>query len=370
MKIGFDAKRALNNGSGLGNYSRNLLNALMRDYTSNHYLLFTPKAKDEYLNQLEGDFKLIFPETGLQKIAPALWRSYGMRSQLYKNRVEVFHGLSNELPFGLPASDFRLLVTIHDLLFLKDTQQYPFTDRQIYTSKTRYACKRADCIIAVSAETKRDIIQHYGTDEKKIVVIPPAIDTKYEVRGDKYEAIQKYNLPQKYILNVSSFYPRKNQKTLVEAFDLIKDKTEEHLVLVGGHGNTLPEIKALIAAKNLQQRVHILTGIGNHDLPAVYQAAVLFVFPALYEGFGMPVAEAMMSGVPVITTGGGAMQEAGGDAALYTDTLLANELAGAMLQVLGNENLRTGMVARGLAHAQQFTGKAVAAKTMQVYNSL
>jgi glycosyltransferase involved in cell wall biosynthesis len=142
------------------------------------------------------------------------------------------------------------------------------------------------------------------------------------------------------------------------------------LVLVGGAGNTLPEITALIEAKNLQQRVHILTGIGNHDLPAVYQAASLFVFPALYEGFGMPVAEALLSGVPVITTGGGAMQEAGGDAAMYTEPHSANELAGAMLQALSNDKLRTGMIERGLLHAQQFTAKAVAAKTIQVYAGL
>lgn len=370
MRIGFDAKRALNNGSGLGNYSRNLLNALMRDYTENDYLLFTPKATDAYLNQLEGSFKLVFPETRFDKTIPALWRSYGMRSQLYKNRVEVFHGLSNELPFGLPTSDFKLVVTIHDLLFLKDKQQYPFADRQIYTYKTRYACKHADRIIAVSAETRRDIVQHYGTDEKKIVVIPPAIHPTFEVRSTKHEVIQKYKLPAKYILNVSSFFPRKNQKTLVEAFDLIKDKVEEHLVLAGGAGNTLPDIKALIEAKKLQQRVHLLSGISNHDMPAVYQAASLFVFPALYEGFGMPVAEALLSGVPVITTGGGAMQEAGGDAALYTDPLSANEMATAMLRVISNEQLRTGMVTRGLIHAQQFTGKGVAAKTMQVYKSL
>lgn len=370
MRIGFDAKRALNNGSGLGNYSRNLLNALMHDYAGNDYLLFTPKASDEYLNQLEGNFKLVFPETRFDKTIPALWRSYGVRSQLYKNRIEVFHGLSNELPYGLPASDFKRVVTIHDLLFLKDKQQYPFTDRQIYTSKTRYACKHANRIIAVSAETRRDIVQHYGTDEKKIVVIPPAIDPTFEIRSTKHEIIQRYNLPAKYILNVSSFFPRKNQKTLVEAFDLIKDKVAEHLVLVGGAGNTLPEIKALIEAKKLQQWVHILTGVSNDALPAVYQAASLFVFPALYEGFGMPVAEALLSGVPVITTGGGAMQEAGGDAALYTDPLSANELAAAMLRVISDEQLRTGMVTRGLIHAQQFTGKEVAAKTMQVYSTL
>lgn len=373
MRIGFDAKRALNNGAGLGNYSRNLINALMRDYSDNDYLLFTPKAKDGFLNELQGDFKIVFPETKFQKIAPAVWRSYGVRSQLAKNRIDVFHGLSNEIPFGLGTTNLKLVATIHDLLFLKDKHQYPFIDRQIYTAKTRYACKHADCIIAISAETKRDIVQHYGVDENKIAVIPPPIDEKYQIAKNKEqraETIQKYKLPDRFILNVGSFYPRKNQKTLVEAFALIKDKTEEHLVLVGGAGNILPEIKALIAKNNLQERIHICTGVSNDELPAIYQAASLFVFPALYEGFGMPVAEALLSGAPVITTGGGAMQEAGGDAALYTDPLSVNELAGAMLQVLSDEKLSAGMIERGLLHAQQFTAKAVAAKTMQVYNAL
>ncbi|MFM2307114.1 MAG: hypothetical protein RLZZ367_1783 [Bacteroidota bacterium] len=373
MRIGFDAKRALNNGAGLGNYSRNLINALMRDYSDNDYLLFTPKAKDGFLNELQGDFKIVFPETKFQKIAPAVWRSYGVRSQLTKNRVDVFHGLSNEIPFGLGTTNLKLVVTIHDLLFLKDKQQYPFIDRQIYTAKTRYACKHADYIIAISAETKRDIVQHYGVDENKIAVIPPPIDEKYQIAKNKEqraETVQKYKLPDKFILNVGSFYPRKNQKTLVEAFALIKDKTETHLVLVGGAGNTLPEIKALIAKNNLHERIHIYTGVSNDELPAIYQAASLFVFPALYEGFGMPVVEAMMSGIPAITTGGGAMQEAGGDAAIYTDTLSAKELAGVMLHALTDERLRAGLIERGRLHSQHFTARAVAAKTMQVYAGL
>jgi hypothetical protein len=119
MKIAFDAKRALNNATGLGNHARILLNALMRDFPENEYLLFTPKAKDEFFHLLPPDFKIFFPETNFQKSFHSLWRSFGIKKQLRENRIAIYHGLSNEIPFGVKDSGFKTVVTIHDLIFLK-----------------------------------------------------------------------------------------------------------------------------------------------------------------------------------------------------------------------------------------------------------
>lgn len=373
MRIGFDAKRALNNGSGLGNYSRNLLNALMRDYPEQEYLLFSPKAIDEFYNQLEGNFKIILPETRFQKSLHSYWRSFRVKNQLLKNRIDIYHGLSNELPYGISYTGIPTVVTIHDLIFLKDKEQYPFFDRMMYKAKTQYAVKHADKVIAVSAETKKDLIELYGTAENRIVVIPPPVAPEFQVTNSREQrdlTVQKYNLSKKYILNVGSFFPRKNQKTLIEAFALIKDKVQEDLLLVGGAGTMLDEIKALIASKGLDRRIKILTGVTNEDMPAIYQSADLLVFPALYEGFGMPVAEALFSRVPVITTGGGSMEEAGGKGSLYIDPLSPDEIAKAILKILGDPKLSTSMIETGWAHAQTMTDKIVAEKTMQVYQSI
>lgn len=373
MKIGFDAKRALNNSTGLGNHARILLNALMRDFHEHEYLLFSPKAKEEYLEQLHGKFNIFFPETKFQKTLHPLWRSFGIKKQLAQNRIDIYHGLSNEIPFQIPNSAFRTIVTIHDLIFLKHTEQYPFVDRKIYEIKTRYAAKHADKIIAVSNETKVDLMERYGVEEKKIEVIYPSVDAafqNYQLPITNYEVAAKYKLPAKYILNVGSFFPRKNQRTLIEAFDLIKNKVEEDLVLVGGVGTTRNEIEALIAKKNLTQRVKIISGISNDELPAVYTTARAFVFPSLFEGFGAPVLEAVFSKVPVIATKGGAIEEAGGKNSLYVNPTNAEEIADALLKVLTNETLRSQMQTSGYAHAQTMSDKVFAEKTMRVYEKV
>jgi len=369
VKIGFDAKRALNNGSGLGNYSRNLLNALMQNFPNEEYLLFAPKAKEEFFNQLTGQFKIALPETNLQKSFHPLWRSVGIKHDLQKHRIDIYHGLSNEIPFSTQHSTFSTLVTIHDLIFLKHAEQYPFVDRQVYKLKTKYATKHADKIIAVSNETKNDLMEFYGVTEEKIEVIYPLVDSafqKSEIRNWKSDL----NLPKKYILNVGSFFPRKNQRTLIEAFDLIKDKVEEDFVLVGGSGNMQSEIERLIAEKNLQERVKILSNVSNEDLPTIYRGASVFVFPSLYEGFGMPIVEALFSKMPVITTKGGCFEEAGGKDSLYINPNSAEEIANAILKVVNDEKLKAQMIENGFAHAQTMTGKIIAEKTMNVYKTL
>lgn len=373
MKIGFDAKRALNNSSGLGNYARNLLNALMQEYPEHEYLLFSPKAKDEYFNQLNGELKMMLPETRFQKSFHAAWRSFGIKSQLIKNRVELYHGLSNEIPFGITSTGIASVVTIHDLIFLKHTDQYPFIDRQIYKLKTQYAAKQADKIVAVSNQTKQDLVEIYGVAERKVEVIYPIIDSLFENQepGTKSkEVIPEYGLPAKYVLNVGSFFARKNQATLVEAFDRIKNQIEEDLVLVGGDGNMLTEIKALIEKKGIEKRVHIITNAVNEELPIIYRRASAFVYPSLFEGFGMPIVEALFSKTPVVTTRGGCFEEAGGKSALYVNPISAAEISAAILRVLSDEKLKAEMITTGLVHAQTMSAKSIAQKMIVLYKSI
>ncbi len=386
MKIAFDAKRAFNNGTGLGNYSRILLNALMRDYPDNDYLLFSPKVKDEYLNQLEDGFQLFLPgstssvgrpmqtigavSTGLKSLGAinAWWRSWGITRDLIRERAPIYHGLSGELPFNIHKSGIKTVVTIHDLIFLKHTEQYPLIDRQFYKRKTAYAVKHADKIIAVSNETKQDIISHYHVPDRKIEVIYQSVSPIF------YKGINpgtpKEKTDTKYILNVGSFFPRKNQIKLIEAYALIANQIEEELWLVGTDGTTKPQILQTIKDKGLQSRVKILYNISNNELPSLYRNASVFVFPSLFEGFGIPVLEALFSGTPVIATKGGAIEEAAGPGSLFINPNSADDIAAKILQVLSNEPLRSKMIKEGFAHAQTMTDTAFAQKTMQLYRSI
>lgn len=372
MRIAFDAKRAFNNGTGLGNYARLLLNALMRGYPEHEYQLYTAKMKDRYFNQLHGDYKLIFPDSKLHQTFPALWRSSSIVDQLKWNKVQIYHGLSNEIPVHMDFSGIKTVVTIHDLIFLKHTEQYPWIDRQIYKNKTKYATREADRIIAVSEETKQDLVELYKIKPRNIDVVyqsanpifynPVSVEEKIKVRDN-------YSLPNKYILNVGSFYPRKNQERLIKAFDIIKHEVEEGLVLVGNTGN-IKQIVELVTAKKLQQRIHIVSNVTNDDMPALYQQASLFVFPSLFEGFGVPVLEALFSRTPVVATKGGAIEEAAGKHSLLINPTSVDEMADSMLKVLKNEPLRQQMIITGYAHAMTMTDTAFAANTMKVYEGL
>lgn len=371
MRIGFDAKRALNNFTGLGNHARILLNAMARDFPGNEYLLYTPKAKAELLNELNGGLKIVLPPQRSFFNKGGIWRSWGITSDLLSNRVNLYHGLSNELPFNIHRSGIKSVVTIHDLIFLKHTEQYAFIDRQIFELKTRYAARHADRIIAVSEETKSDLVHYYKTPAEKIEVVYQSASTAFQSEDiTDFPIPGKFNLPARYILNVGSFYPRKNQKTLIEAFDMIKDKIEESLVLVGSEQSVKKEIEELIKTKNLAGRVHIMPDISNEYLPAVYRSASLFVYPSLLEGFGLPVLEALFSKVPVIASNSGAIREAAGEHSLFVDPANAGQIAGAILQVLGSDALKHQMTHAGYIHAQTMSDTSFAAKTVQVYKDV
>jgi glycosyltransferase involved in cell wall biosynthesis len=372
MRIGFDAKRALNNTTGLGNYARWLLNALQAQYPQHEFFLYSPKAKSELEARLIGAHQLILPETLKAKLWPSYWRSVNLADEWHHQKLSLFHGLSNEIPLHSHRQKTPTVVTIHDLIFLKHQAQYSFFDRQLYTLKTKYACRYAAKIIAISEETKQDIIDFYKVSEHKIEVIYPAVDASFVVQSPSVvsKVKQRYALPQKYILNVGSFFARKNQYTLIKAFLMIKDKVEEDLVLVGKSGNTLLKLQKIIYDQKLTKRVKILTSVSNEDLPAVYSGASLLAYPSLYEGFGMPVLEAQQCGVPVVATHSGAIAEVAGPHSLVIPPTSAEEIAEKMLMVLTNSSLQEKMRAEGLAFSTNFSLQKMAAKTIQLYQSI
>lgn len=371
MHIAFDAKRAFLNSSGLGNYARTLIKSLNTYHPENQYTLFTPRTSQTDFHKIVSNQSTITiqePESFIDKKLRARWRSYGITPMLNEKQVNVYHGLSNELPFNIQQFKGKKIVTIHDLIFLRYPQLYPFIDRKIYNKKFRHACDAADVIIAISKETKNDIEKHYFIPESKIKVVYQSCDELYyrELSAHTTEKVQKkYALPSEYLLYVGTIEERKNLLTLVKALNEINDIP---LVVVGNKKNYFNKVMEYITANQLEQRVHFIENAGHDELPAIYSNAKIFIFPSFFEGFGIPIIEALTSKVPVITTAGGCFPEAGGPDTIYIDPHNAAALAEQITFLLNSETTRKQMAEKGFQYAQRFHPKNCVEQLMKIYS--
>ena len=370
MNIGFDAKRAFLNHTGLGNYGRTVISSLVLYFPENDYKLYTTARRghdfDDFVQQ--NKLKIKLPQTILPG---ALWRSYGIVNELKKDKIQIYHGLSNEIPLGIHKSGCASVVTIHDLIFLRFPELYPFIDRNIYRLKTLYACRNADRIIAVSQQTKKDIVCFWGVNEEKIEVIHQSVDKQFLRRTsetERQEIRRLYQLPEKYILSIGTIERRKNLLLAVQA--LLKTDDAVSLVIVGKATRYWDEVLAFIEKYQLQSRIFYLPQIPFSHFPALYQNAQIFVYPSLFEGFGIPVLEAVSSGIPVIAARGSCLEEAGGTGSVYINPQDADELAAAINNVLYNDDLRKQMISEGLSYSKQFSDRIIAENVMNVYKKI
>jgi glycosyltransferase involved in cell wall biosynthesis len=370
MIIGYDAKRAFLNSTGLGNYSRWLVKVMARHYTNNQYLLYTPKTRhNKYLGELQR-----LPHT--QTVTPQgklhlpLWRTKGIINNLTADGVSLYHGLSHELPLGINKSGIKSVVTVHDLIFLRYPQYFGWINRLIYKAKLQYACKVANSILAISEKTKEDLVELLNVNPGKIEVIYQGCDMAFRLyQSDAQRALvkKKYNLPKRYLLTVGTIEERKNLLLLVKA--LMQAKSSIPLIVVGKPTAYLGEVQKLIDANHLNSRVTFLHQVSFDELPAIYQLATVFVYPSRYEGFGIPVLEALNSGVPVIAASGSCLEEAGGPESLYVDPDDAKDLAKKINKVWNAPALRQQMVKAGFDYAHNFDDEKLAAKLMHLYQN-
>ncbi|HXH18325.1 MAG TPA: glycosyltransferase family 1 protein [Chitinophagales bacterium] len=372
MTIGFDAKRAFNNTTGLGTYSRTLIEGLLRFEPSQRYVLFTPSERIRFIEGTS-TVSIIKPQHFLHRQFPWYWRSFYLPVEERNAGLDIYHGLSNELPFGKAPAGIRQVVTIHDLIFLKYPQYYSWIDRAIYEMKVRHSCQIADCIIAVSEQTKRDLAEWLPDTEEKIKVVyqscAPAFEK--EIAPDELARIKgKYGLPERFILYVGTLSERKNLLNAVKAFSSIAGAAEDvHLILAGEGGAYKLQLERLAQSLGLNGRVRLISGISDVELPAVYRSASLFVYPSVYEGFGIPIMEALWSRVPVVATRGGCFPEAGGPHSCYVNTEDADALARAMLEVLTNRQRAVMMAEEGARYAEKFRGEAAVRRMMRIYEA-
>lgn len=375
MRIGFDAKRAVQNFTGLGNYSRYIIDILYRFSPENEYLLYAPRERssrifDELLHHCPL-LETIYPQ-GVWKYFKSLWRTWGITSRLDKDSIDLFHGLSNELPLNIrKARHTKSIVTIHDLIFLRYPEYYHWIDRKIYTYKFRKACEYADLVIAISECTKRDLISYFHIPENKIEVVYQGCDvsfTRPAADEKKQEVREKYSLPEHYILNVGSIEERKNVLLSVKA--LLHLPREMHLVILGRRTAYTDQIDTFINAHHLEDRVKILNGVHFADLPAIYQQAEVFVYPSRFEGFGIPIIEAIYSGVPVVAATGSCLEEAGGPASVYVHPDDVNGMADALKRVCCDQSVRTKMIEEGKKYVRRFSEEEQAQQLIRIYSRL
>jgi glycosyltransferase involved in cell wall biosynthesis len=370
MKIGYEAKRVFHNRTGLGNYSRDIINGLSNCFPHNSYFLYNPKpAKTQLFTANNSSVHEKFPISKLHKKFKNFWRQRGIISDLLQDEIVLFHGLSGELPVGLKTNNIKSVVTIHDLIFMRYPHLYSFFDRRIHFMKFKKAAKAADKIIAISEQTKRDIITYLDADPTKIEVIyqgcQDVFKNDYTVE-EKNEVVKKHSLPQQYLLNVGTIEERKNALLIVKAIKNI-DTT---LVLVGKETKYSEMIKTYCKENSIEHKVLFLKGISSKELAMIYQMATVFVYPSIFEGFGIPIIEALYSKVPVITNKFGVFPEAGGPNSIYIDVNNPEELATHINLLLESSELRASMGEKGFKFVQKFNENLISKEIMALYEKV
>ncbi len=371
IRIGYDAKRLFQNFTGLGNYSRTLLRNLAFYYPDQAYFLFTPR---EIRNP---DTKFFSASASFSVETPAayqrpLWRSYGLRYRAKRRKIQLYHGLSNELPYDLGSTGIKTVVTIHDLVFKYYPQYYPVFDRLVYDSKFKYACQHADLVVAISESTKNDIVNFYGIAPEKIQVIYQSCDERFQQEKSKKlieQTLKKYHLPSEFLLNVGSVNERKNLLGIVQAIQLLPADLQLPLVVVGEGQTYKNKVLQYLREQRIEKQVQFVQ-VDNEDLPALYQQARLFIYPSLYEGFGIPILEALCSGTPVLSSNLSSLPEAAGPDAMLVDPRSPDSIAAGISKTLTDEALRKKMTSAGYAHAQKFNGESLSRQMMDAYAGL
>jgi glycosyltransferase involved in cell wall biosynthesis len=371
MRIGFDAKRAFANKTGLGNYSRFVLEALTTFRPEHDYLAYTPKNRQNLFPEFPTN-AVRMPQGFWDKKLAAYWRYSSITRQLKKDGVTVFHGLSNEIPQGLQQAGIRSVVTIHDLIFERLPHLFKPIDRIIYRHKFKSACERADVVIAISEQTKRDLIELYHIEKGKIQVIYQDCNPVFKQIKSQQETDQVlslYDLHEPYILSVGTLEERKNQHRLVEAFVALKN-SDFKLILIGKPTPYIQTIQDCIGRFGVEKQVKLLHNVPTEHLPALYQRAEIFAYISIYEGFGIPVLEALHSGTPVLAARGSCLEEAGGPGGLYADPFQTEDISNQLKTLMTDASLRNSLVAAGQKHIAQFTGENIARQLADIYKNL
>lgn len=370
MRIGINARYTQNTLTGIETALLNLLLNLKKVDLKNEYLLFFGRHKNAPGFALELGYKYDLSKipTGNRGMK-ILWSHFYLPYAISRNRVDLFH----EPSFVSPVfKTCPTVVTVYDTAFLYLRSSYDKRTRLYFKAFLSGSLKRSDAIIAISENTKKDILDNFKISPDKIHVIHLGRDDIYRVLEDR-ERIEKvkarYNIRNEFILNVSLISPRKNITGLIKAYKMLKEsnRIDASLVIVGKNGWLYEEVYKEVRSSGLDKDVVFTGYIPKEDLLCLYNAAKAFVFPSFYEGFGLPILEAMSCGCPVVASNLSSVPEVCGDAALLTDPYNIEELADAMGRMAADAGLRGEFVKKGLERVKEFSWEKTAIQTLSVY---
>lgn len=359
MLIALDANPIARERTGIGHYTFHLLCALSK--ISNHsFLLYYYNLKPEMRKNL-------YPASPPTSQNLVVFRPL-LSWELRRHCPHLVHGTN----YRLPATGQRgATMTLYDLAFLKFPGLVSPRTRELLRRKIASGLSLSPRVIAISECTKQDLCELFHYPEERVVVTPLAVDSLFlkpcELEGRK-KVLQKYTLSPEYILFTGNLNARKNLLLLLEAYALFPDAPQ--LVLAGGEGNQSQEIRKKIVHLKLERKVKLLGYVPQEDLPALYQSALFFVYPSLYEGFGIPLLEAMASGTPIVAARGGAIEEIASDAAYFFHPRKVEELWEGLEKLLRDSSLRETLRKRGRERVAHFSWEKTAQKTLQAYAAI
>ncbi len=367
MIIGFDAKRIYDNTTGLGSYGRSLMHNLMRWFPQYDYRLF---VHQDYYRPSPFKYQTFVDKTIVSNhYLPNLWRSTEIVKDITQSGVEIYHGLSNELPFSLPES-VKSIVTIHDIIFHKFPDYFPLLDRGVYKYKVKRACEEARAVVAVSQNTRNDLIEELKVPAEKIFVVNPSWGREFEYEYTNWftELLRhKYNIPFHFVLFVGSTSQRKNLKVVLDALEY-PENGEFPLVVVTSGGDALSEIEQYIYNKEIRHRVYFLKNVPWYELPGIYHMAKCVVYPSFYEGFGLPIIESLKMGVPVVASNNSSLQEAGGPGAIYNDANDVEGWADSINKIMLDTTFANQLITNGKSYIQRFAPEVVTSAMVDLYS--
>ena len=387
MRIGIDYTSAVNQGAGIGRYTRQLVRALLALDAQDEYVFLAatsgkpvpvggaaPESQSRSASfDIQGRPNACLVTLPLSERAlTILWHRMHLPLwvELFSGGLDVFHSPDFALP---PVRRARTLLTVHDLSFMRVPECSAPSLRDYLLRVVPPSVRRADVVLADSESTRHDVIELLGVSPDRVHVIYPGVDENFRrvQEATVLAAVRRrYRLPERFVLSVGTLQPRKNLQRLIEAYAQIRADIGMKLVIAGGTGWLYEGIFRRVEELGLQGEVCFPGYVADEDLPALYSLADLFVFPSLYEGFGLPPLEAMACETPVVTSDVSSLPEVVGYAALMVDPHDAGALADAMRRMLDEPSLRGTMVQRGLVQARGFTWSRAAEELLHLYREV
>ncbi len=355
--------------AGISHYVEQVLLQLAQIDRANHYSVYTTRGLDQRALGLPDNFRVIpsrFPTINPRVRIP--WEQFLAPLLLRRSGADLFHGVHSVVPLTCPVPS---VVTVHDLAFIRFPGTFRAYNRLYLDLATRLSVRRAARILVVSEHTRREVIGLLGVDPEQVVVTPNAVRAHFRPPDPAVlEAFRaRRGLPERFVLYVGTLEPRKNLTTLLEAYARVAQRLAAPLLVGGGKGWLYDAVFQRLEALGLREQVRFVGYLEEEELPLWYAAATVFVFPSIYEGFGMPPLEAMACGTPVVASNTSSLPEVVGDAGLTVSPYDPEALAEAIIRVLDDAELRQELRERGLRQARAFSWRMTAERTLAAYEA-